>query len=268
MGLAYIYIKYYKLIKHFKGEQWNKPELAGTFRDDNWQPKDIENVAHGRFPANIIFECICGDTEQHTNPECPCYMLDQQSGVSKSTIGNPRGTYKKGLFANSKFNKVGTEHNDKGGASRFFYTAKASKNERNAGCDGSDGTVIKESIKHQNNHPTVKPIDLMKYLVKLVSREGGIVLDPFMGSGTTGIACVLLNRNYIGFDKTEEYIKIAETRIDYWSKSEQKREVIKEKKEIMEQVIKIKEQKTLERWEWYDIHGWRYAQRYARTLQR
>ena len=67
--------------------------------------------------------------------------------------------------------------------------------------------------KLKNNHPTVKPIKLMEYLVKLVSKEGATILDCFMGSGTTGIACVRLNRNFIGIEKEEEYIKIAEARI-------------------------------------------------------
>jgi site-specific DNA-methyltransferase (adenine-specific) len=68
--------------------------------------------------------------------------------------------------------------------------------------------------KHQNNHPTVKPIKLMEYLVNLVSKEGHTVLDPFCGSGTTGIACKKLNRNFIGIERDEEYCKIAEARIN------------------------------------------------------
>jgi site-specific DNA-methyltransferase (adenine-specific) len=69
------------------------------------------------------------------------------------------------------------------------------------------------SAPHNNFHPTVKPIALMEYLIKLVSREGHTVLDPFMGSGTTGIACKNLNRDFIGIEKDEEYVKIAEARI-------------------------------------------------------
>jgi len=74
--------------------------------------------------------------------DCPIKILDQQSGESKSRIGKERGTEKKGLFANSSFNKVGTEYNDKGGASRFFYIAKASKSERNKGLEGFDYELI------------------------------------------------------------------------------------------------------------------------------
>ena len=85
-----------------------------------------------------------------------------------------------------------------GSAARFFYCAKASKKERTEG----------------NTHPTVKPIALMEYLVKLASRPGAVVLDPFMGSGTTGIACQNLNRNFIGIEMNEEYFEIAKSRIN------------------------------------------------------
>ena len=75
--------------------------------------------------------------------------------------------------------------------------------------------------RNGNNHPTVKPIALMEYLIKLVSRKGAVILDPFGGSGTTGIACVNLNREYILIEKEEEYCKIAEARIK--KASEQKK---------------------------------------------
>lgn len=85
-------------------------------------------------------------------------------------------------------------------ASRFFYCAKVSSKERNRGCD-------------KNNHPTVKPIALMEYLIKLVSKEEATILDPFMGSGTTGIAAKKLNRNFIGIEMDEGYYTIASKRI-------------------------------------------------------
>ena len=68
-------------------------------------------------------------------------------------------------------------------------------------------------MKFKNNHPTVKPIKLMEYLIKLTTKENAIVLDPFIGSGTTAIACQKLNRKWIGIEKEEEYVKIAEARI-------------------------------------------------------
>jgi len=85
---------------------------------------------------------------------------------------------------------------------RFFYCAKASKSERNRGVE--DG----------NKHPTIKPISLMEYLVKLVTKENAIVLDPFAGSGSTLLACKNLNRNYIGIEMEPEYIEIIKARLN------------------------------------------------------
>ncbi len=86
---------------------------------------------------------------------------------------------------------------NEGGASRFFYCAKASKKERGEG----------------NNHPTVKPVSLIKYLVTLVTPPDGVCLDPFIGSGTTAIACISTNCNYIGFELDKHYCEIANERI-------------------------------------------------------
>lgn len=120
---------------------------------------------------------------------------------------------------------------------RFFksivYQAKASKSERNRGCGGledieqpkiyADGVWSKKNMGNtpavkrkpvKNNHPTVKPIALMEYLIEMVTPKGGIVLDPFAGSGTTGLACKNLNRNFILIEKEQEYCKIAEARIN------------------------------------------------------
>jgi len=175
----------------------------------------------GRFPANIILDEEAGK------------MLDEQSGVSKSQRSLMKGG-KKDTIAYGDYGKIETErgHNDKGGASRFFYCAKASKSERNFGCEDmidkeridyggfhSEKGLIKNNrnpenrLSNKNNHPTVKPIALMEYLIKLVSKEGAVVLDPFLGSGTTLLACYKLNRNGIGIEKEEEYIKICKARI-------------------------------------------------------
>ena len=130
----------------------------------------------------------------------------------------------------SEYFGVGEKDKSKAGASRFFYCAKASKSERNLGCEEMEekekryratangtGETSKNMERFtsvmKNNHPTVKPIKLMEYLIKLVSKECATVLDPFLGSGTTGIACAKLNRKFIGIEKEEEYIKIAEARI-------------------------------------------------------
>ena len=161
------------------------------------------------------------------HPDCPIRILDEQSGITKSKSGNPdRGTYKKAMFANSNFNKVGAEYNDKGGASRFFYVAKASAKERDKGMEWSNqyiqrgngfSSIISNTTNPRaNNHPTVKPIALMRYLVRLITPPNGICLDPFNGSGTTGIACKLEGFNYIGIDAIEEYCEISRARISAW----------------------------------------------------
>jgi site-specific DNA-methyltransferase (adenine-specific) len=231
----------------------------------------------GRFPANIILECICDEVikgekgevkksnndkmwnsdlfgqrkegdhytdkgDIHTNPMCPCYLLDEQSGVSKSSkITQPLKDIRGGsLHANSeKGNRdIITErgHNDKGGASRFFYQAKVSKKERNLGLDGFEEkefyrldpnqntpyTEIQKKYAERkpraNTHPTVKPITLMSYLCRLITPEGGVVLDPFMGSGSTGIAARLEGFDFIGMEMDEDYVKIAEARIENFEK--------------------------------------------------
>lgn len=211
---------------------FNSCKVVGTV-DDKWK--------EGRFPANIILECICdevikgekttiktninnkeanwfrnagGDTEDrwsfndkgdiHTNPMCPCRLLDEQSGYLKS-----------------------------GGASRFFYQAKVSKKERNMGLDNFEEKVIEGRDKGQdernvaykarpssraNTHPTVKPVSLMAYLCRLITPPGGTILDPYMGSGSTGIAALLEGFNFIGFELDPDYVKIAEARIKNYEK--------------------------------------------------
>jgi site-specific DNA-methyltransferase (adenine-specific) len=194
------------------GESGFKKDYVGT-SEYNKVPRNTQ----GRFPANIIFDEKAGK------------LLDQMSGISKSISRPPRtannkdsNTYSSNLFGQM----TGQEHNDKGGASRFFYCTKPSKSERNAGLDGfeekqvNDGRNIlpdnafqRGKTKRTNTHPTVKPIKLMEYLVKLITPKNGIVLDPFIGSGTTGIACVNNNFKFIGFEKEEEYKEIADARI-------------------------------------------------------
>ena len=182
------------------------PAKHGIYHEDKRPPVDYN--AQGRFPANIILDEEAGKLLPEDENE---YRDDstQQQTLSGNAISNPR-------------NKS---------ASRFFYCAKASKSERNFGCDGLEekpraeidkmmgvtpmltGSGNPRTTTFKNNHPTVKPIMLMEYLIKLVSREGAIVLDPFLGSGTTAIACLKLNRKFIGIEKEEEYIKIANARI-------------------------------------------------------
>lgn len=127
---------------------------------------------------------------------------------------------------------------------RFLYCSKASKRERNIGCEDMEDVNwwelnegggkelwkgqedYRQGKKYQNHpsknfHPTVKPIALMEYLVNMVSREGQVVLDPFMGSGTTGMACKKLGREFIGIEMMPEYMEIAKCRIKGVKKSDQ-----------------------------------------------
>ena len=152
---------------------------------------------------------------------------------TRHTDGSPHGIYGKFDVNHPLSETIG----DSGSAARFFYCAKASRKERNAGLEGmeerkvnklnsygsQDGYVCpdgahrvgdKGSASMQNFHPTVKPIELMRYLVRLTKTPtGGVVLDPFTGSGTTGIACVLEGREFIGIEREPEYVEIAEKRI-------------------------------------------------------
>ena len=146
-----------------------------------------------------------------------------------------KGNTKNGVTYNNRPNdSTGKHHNDTGSAARFFYCAKASKAARNAGLEGMEAIAVhkitgrkegsagqmspyagitgKRAVK--NTHPTVKPLSLMEYLCKLsATPTGGTVLDPFMGSGTTGMACKKTNREFIGIELDEHYFEIAEKRI-------------------------------------------------------
>jgi site-specific DNA-methyltransferase (adenine-specific) len=117
-------------------------------------------------------------------------------------------------------------------SARFRYVAKASRAERNAGLEGFEEQHPQErssvsrhfekagslSLARANVHPTVKPVDLMRWLCRLITPPDGTVLDPFAGSGTTGIACVLEDFDFIGIEREAEYVEIARGRIDYWAR--------------------------------------------------
>ena len=142
----------------------------------------------GRWPANLIHdgsdemvELFSQTTPSPTGPV-------KQGGNSGYKPGDEYGAPRDGF---------GVGYGDTGSAARFFYTAKASRDDR------SDG----------NTHPTVKPTDLMRYLCRLVTPPGGIVLDPFMGSGSTGKAAMLEGFGFIGIEREPAYHAIAERRI-------------------------------------------------------
>lgn len=147
-------------------------------------PRSNEQVA-GRFPANLVLD------------EEAAAALDAQSGTTVSKAAKRGDGIGKGFGGSeAAFNTV-RGHSDSGGASRFFYVAKASKSDKGA----------------ENTHPTVKSTALMTYLIKLVTPPGGVVLDPFMGSGSTGVSAIKEGFLFVGIEKSDEYYTICEKRI-------------------------------------------------------
>jgi site-specific DNA-methyltransferase (adenine-specific) len=198
------------------GADYNKTMTKRSV--ENPHPLSVRHNIKGRWPANVILD---GEAAA---------MLDEQSGESKS-VRNQRGDVEIFKKENSWIGES-TErgHNDSGGASRFFYTAKADRTERNVGLyemedrqtdegrrpenPGGNNPRNRGARQVKNNHPTVKPLDLMEYLCRLTKTpSGGIVLDPFMGSGTTALACINTDRDFIGIDISPDYCRIAEARI-------------------------------------------------------
>lgn len=158
-----------------------------------------EPNSQGRFPANFVLSHN-EDCDETCTKGCAVKMLDEQSGIL-----HPSGNVNTGLSQKSKsqfgigIGEFGQskDYKDKGGASRFFYCAKASKRDRG----------------ETNNHPTVKATKLMEYLIKLITPPNGIILDPFMGSGSTGVAAKRLGFGFVGIEKELEYFQIAQKRI-------------------------------------------------------
>lgn len=173
-----------------------------------------------------VYQCV---------PGCPVAELDEQSGVSKSSKGITTSS-PTALGQNSGWNAHENKpvefenYGDSGGASRFFYVAKANKKDRNEGLEelkptkltgrdeGQDDRAVPYKTRTkitQNIHPTVKPTALMEYLVRLVTPVGGTVLDPFTGSGSTGKAAILGGFKFIGVELTEDYLPIIEGRLSW-----------------------------------------------------
>ena len=169
---------------------------ASVNRDGNWKQEAefTGEMKPGRFPANLIHD-----------------------GSDEVVAGFPGEA--------------------DGSAARFFYCAKASKRDRDEGCEGleakrttfadgtglknnGDGTPRNQQPSNRNHHPTVKPTDLMRYLCRLVTPPGGTVLDPFMGSGSTGKAAALEGFHFIGMERDADYFVIAQARIDHARKAD------------------------------------------------
>lgn len=151
----------------------------------------------GRWPANVLLD------------EEAAALLDEQTGLLVSGDNCTRtrdGYFGAGEDRHGGLGRAGdvqTTYGDRGGASRFYYVAKPSRAERNFGVRDPRGNI----------HPTVKPVELMRYLVRLVTPPGGTVVDPFTGSGTTGMACAYELVSFIGTEREADYAEIAQDRI-------------------------------------------------------
>ena len=142
-----------------------------------------------RFPANFMHDGSDEIVEQFTSTRLT-FTINRGEHImwtSNNTENHERGGF-----------------DGEGSAARFFYCSKASKKEKNEGLDDCKST-----------HPTVKPIKLMTYLINMVTPPNGIIIDPFMGSGSTGVAAVQNGYDFIGIEKEKEYFEIAEKRIKY-----------------------------------------------------
>jgi len=178
---------------HSRGSNGAFPKRPGeTSAEESGRKQDQrEGLDHservGRWPANIIHDG--SDEVLAAFPQAPGQMADVSTTAPSPKTSNVYGNMR-------REGEPGMRRLDTGSAARFYYCAKASKSDR------GDGNV----------HPTVKPTDLMRYLCRLVTPPGGVVLDPFMGSGSTGKAAILEGFQFIGIDMTPEYVAIAEAR--------------------------------------------------------
>jgi len=200
-----------------------------TMRIDN-------STGKGRFPANVILDDSEVVRAGFPNTKSGGYQKGSRmitKGTGGEKTGNIYGAYS-GVNHESQSVDDGT-----GSAARFFYCAKASKRDRDEGLEGFEekmwslmdnrnrggedkenyhfktGNGNERNNKMRNNHPTVKSTELMRYLCRLITPPGGTVLDPFMGSGSTGKGAILEGFDFIGIEQDAEYFKIAEARINF-----------------------------------------------------
>jgi len=157
----------------------------GSMKASDAETQPTGDAPSGRWPANVVLD-------EHT-----AALVDQQSGVSTSGAAGLKGS---SGFADGYSGEYSVPYGDTGGASRFFYAAKAPSEERPTG----NGTA----------HPTVKPLDLMRWLVRLVTPPGGIVLEPFAGSGTTVEACIKEDVRCVAIEREADYLPLIDERIN------------------------------------------------------
>jgi site-specific DNA-methyltransferase (adenine-specific) len=177
------------------------------------------NAPSGRYPANLILSCSADCDGDNHSPDCPVSVIGEQSGISVSTGGKTKTGLQGSCYGDFKNQSLAQNSGglgDTGTAARYFkqlpfdpetvnsvyYQAKASTKDRTC-----DGTV-------ENTHPTVKSTALMEYFIKLITPPNGMVLDPFGGSGTTGVAAKNLGFNYTLIEREQEYIEIINQRLN------------------------------------------------------
>ena len=210
-----------------------------TNRGGQYDESTKQSMMLGRFPSNLILTYDESDYDE----VCGGFPVGGKNGsVTKVYKNNNPISFQSSV---PKFEA----YDDSGSASRYFYCAKASKQDRDDGCDtipihpSGMSNQAKAEVKrgnedfsgdeqlatnalnrvyhNHNNHPCVKPVSLMKYLIRLVTPKGGKILDPFMGSGSTGKAAMIESREkdsgytFVGIEMTEEYLPICKARINF-----------------------------------------------------
>jgi site-specific DNA-methyltransferase (adenine-specific) len=209
------------------GKTFTSPR-GGIWATDSTQKAPLVDNEKGRWPANVLLS------------EEAAASLDEHTGITgggKRSLNSDSGRTAISTRAHNARNPNTTDsvcnYGDAGGASRFFYVAKPSRRERDFGCEhlpaktGGEATDREDDSAGVNNpragagrtggarnfHPTVKPVALMRYLVKLITPVGGVVLDPFLGSGTTGMAAKSESRDFIGIEREADFFEIACSRV-------------------------------------------------------
>lgn len=220
------------------GTAWGRRDsLAGNLQEPMRAQK-------GRWPANVILQHGPDCVEGECAPGCVVLELDEMSGeLPRGHWPGSRPTNSFG-FGHAGQSDLEERTAERGGASRFFYSAKVSRAERDAGLDESfekgdlnwssgdenPGAFQSEGTERsvRNHHPTVKPIAVMRWLVRLVTPPGGVVLDPFTGSGSTLCAAALEGVRAIGIEQSGDYARIAVARERFWREhGEEGLEVVK-----------------------------------------
>jgi site-specific DNA-methyltransferase (adenine-specific) len=216
---------------------WSSNKMAKNTYGD-YEGKEVTSSPLGRFPANVIID--------GSNEVLNFFPNTKKAGNKKDMNKNLNYNATSYKFSTSKNPAI--QGDEGGSAARFFYCPKASKKDRNEGLDEfedkeaprrddgqpygmntnkfrQDGSERKPVQPKKNNHPTIKPTDLMRYLIRLVTPSGGITLDPFMGSGSTGKAALKAGFSFIGIEREEEYFEIAKARLEHQQKKNKGKQI-------------------------------------------